>query len=137
MNKKIGSLGVNGRIIPTPEQLEILAKCRELIKMLYYALREDERLARDYQLCVRLQTPALSLTATLANASASNQIGYFERGVRFARSHCAEFREMLNVAQDVRAIEEDNYHDLHTRTEEIYAMLASLSSALERRVVGE
>ena len=130
-------MGVNGKIVPPPEQLEALARARQLVKMLYYALREDERLGRDYQLCVRLQTPALTLVATLANASASNQMGYFGRGVRFARSHCAEFREMLHVAQEVHGIEEDNYHDLHTRTEEIYAMLASLSSALERRVVGE
>ena len=121
---------------PCPDDLEVLAKARAIIKLLYNVYREDSHLARDYQLWAALQKPALALVGTLANAAGSGQVTYYSKGVSFARSHCAELRTLLDAAQDVGGIETSNHRALQAIVVEVQTMLNQLGAALEKRLVG-
>ena len=121
---------------PSPESSEVLEQSRQLVKTLYRVFREDDRLSRDNQLCIALQKPSLGLVATLANASASGQITWFEKGVRYSRSYAAEIRVLLDLAQDVNAIDDRHHRELQAIVVSLQTMLDSLSTALQRRVAG-
>jgi hypothetical protein len=104
---------------------DAVESAQKLVLTLYSCGHQDQCLQLDRAVFSRLQSPALMLVATLANAAGSVSRTYRERGRQFALSHLSEFSAILELARRIGSVDEDT----HTL---LYAAAGEVAKSLER-----
>lgn len=114
------------------EDLTAWQKARALARDVY-SITRSERISRDFGLSGQMQRAAVSVMANIAEGFERGGRAEFHHFVTTAKASCAEVRSHLYVALDAGYIDEQEFHGLLARAEELARILGGLRSALERQ----
>lgn len=116
------------------EELIAWRKARELAKEIYQVTSAGE-FARDFGLKDQIRRAAVSIMSNIAEGYDRGGRSEFHQFLVIAKGSCAEVRSQLYVAYDVAYINEDQFHDMKFRTEEISKILSGLRKHVQQQKV--
>lgn len=114
------------------EDLIAWQKSRRLTKAIYGATRTG-LFARDFGLAGQIQRASVSVMANIAEGFERGRSTEFHQFRSTAKASCAQVRSHLYAALDAGYLEQTEFEDLLSRTEEVSRLVGGPRAAVERR----
>ncbi len=107
-------------------------KARELAKNIYKVTSSGE-FTRDFGLKDQIRRAAVSIMSNIAEGYERGGRPEFHQFLVIAKGSCAEVRSQLYVAFDVGYINEDQFHNMKSHTEEVSKILSGLRKSIQQQ----
>ncbi|MBD2314112.1 four helix bundle protein [Desertifilum sp. FACHB-1129] len=114
------------------EDLIAWQKARMLTQEIYQATRQGE-FSRDFGLTGQMQRASVSIMSNIAEGFERNRPGEFHQFLSIAKSSCAEVRSQLYVALDVGYLNQNQFNQLLSQSQEVAKIIGGLRSSIEKK----
>lgn len=95
------------------EDLECWKEARELVRMVYDAVRKDGAFQRDLRFVGQVTAAAVSIMNNIAEGWAAQSNAEFIRFLTYSRRSCAEVQNCGYVALDQRYLDEKGFQEIY------------------------
>jgi four helix bundle protein len=114
------------------EDLVAWQKARELAKAIYLATRSD-RFAKDFGLSGQIQRAAVSIMSNIAEGFERANPSEFHHFLVVAKASCAEVRSQLYLALDIGYLDQLEFNELLSQTQEVSRIVGGLRVSVDRQ----
>lgn len=114
------------------EDLIAWQKSRELTTKIY-RLTEKEKFGKDFGLKGQIQRACVSVMSNIAEGFERFRPNEFYQFLSIAKGSCAEVRSQLYVAFAIGYLQEKDFCELKTTTEELSKIINGLRSYIEKQ----
>ena len=104
------------------EDIEAWKEARELVKLIYQVIKNNERFRRDFRLINQIQSAAVSSMANIAEGFARRSNKEFIQFLFISKSSAAEVQSHLYVARDQAYIQEKEFNQIYGQAEKVSKM---------------
>ena len=98
-----------------------------------YSLTRDGRISRDYGLASQMQRAAVSIASNIAEGYERNSDKEFVRFLLIAKGSLSELRTQLEIAKEVKYIQQNSYNEVERTCKQLAGMLTNLIKARRGR----
>jgi four helix bundle protein len=114
------------------EDLVAWQKSRELAKAIYLATRSD-RFAKDFGLSNQIQRATVSIMSNIAEGFERTNPSEFHHFLVIAKASCAEVRSQLYLALDIGYLNQHEFNELLSQTQEVSRIVGGLRASIDRQ----
>jgi len=104
------------------EDIEAWKEARELVKLIYQVIKNNENFKRDFRLINQIQSAAVSSMANIAEGFARRSNKEFIQFLFISKSSAAEVQSHLYVALDQTYIHEKEFNQIYEQAEKVSKM---------------
>ena len=104
-------------------------KARELTRAIYRITRHGA-FAKDFGLSGQMQRASVSIMSNIAEGFERGSRGEFHQFLSTAKASCAEVRSTLYVALDVGYLNQSDFNQLMTQSEEVARITGGLRASV-------
>jgi len=101
------------------EDIEAWKEARELVKLIYRVIKNNENFKRDFRLINQIQSAAVSTMANIAEGFARRSNKEFVQFLFISKSSAAEVQSHLYVALDQTYINEKEFNQMYEQAEKV------------------
>jgi four helix bundle protein len=124
---------MNGkRKIERFEDLIAWQKARHLAKQIYHATQQGA-FAKDFGLSGQIQRAAVSIMSNIAEGFERGKRGEFHQFLSIAKASCGEVRSQLYLAFDIGYINQKQFDQIHSMTDEVGRIIGGLRVAVGKQ----
>jgi four helix bundle protein len=99
------------------EDLECWKGARELVNMVYRAIKQSEAFGKDFRLVGQATSAAVSVMSNIAEGFSRHTNKEFTQFLFISKGSAAELQSILYVAKDLRYISNDTFESIYNQTE--------------------
>jgi len=114
------------------EDIKAWQEARELVKLVYNAIRSSQNFRSDYRLVSQVQAAAVSTMANIAEGFARHSNKEFIQFLFISKSSAAEVQSHLYVALDHEYIDKEVFSPIYRSAETVSRMNSNLIKYLKR-----
>jgi four helix bundle protein len=115
------------------EDIKAWQQARELVKLVYRAIKSNKEFGRDYRLVGQIQAAAVSSMANIAEGFARHSNKEFTQFLFISKSSAAEVQSHLYVALDQDYIGKEVFNPIYKSAETVSRMNSNLIKYLRER----
>ncbi len=108
------------------EDIEAWKEARELVKLIYQVIKNNENFKRDFRLINQIQSAAVSAMANIAEGFARRGNKEFIQFLFISKSSAAEVQSHLYVALDQTYINQKEFNQIYEQAEKVSKMTSGL-----------
>ena len=108
------------------EDIEAWKEARELVKLIYQVIKNNENFKRDFRLINQIQSAAVSAMANIAEGFARRGNKEFVQFLFISKSSAAEVQSHLYVALDQTYINQKEFNQIYEQAEKVSKMTSGL-----------
>lgn len=116
------------------EDIEAWKEARELVKLIYKAIKDNENFKRDFRLINQIQSAAVSAMANIAEGFARRGNKEFVQFLFISKSSAAEVQSHLYVALDQTYINQKEFNQIYEQAEKVSKMTSGLIKYLYSQI---
>ena len=116
------------------EDIEAWKEARELVKLIYQVIKNNENFKRDFRLINQIQSAAVSTMANIAEGFARRSNKEFVQFLFISKSSAAEVQSHLYVALDQTYINEKEFNQIYEQAEKVSKMTSGLIKYLNSQI---
>ncbi|MGC1404826.1 MAG: four helix bundle protein [Thermodesulfobacteriota bacterium] len=116
------------------EDIEAWKEARELVKLIYQVIKNNENFKRDFRLINQIQSAAVSTMANIAEGFARRGNKEFVQFLFISKSSAAEVQSHLYVALDQTYINQKEFNQIYEQAEKVSKMTSGLIKYLNSQI---
>ena len=112
------------------EDIKAWQGARDLVNMIYKAIRDNNSFYRDFRFREQIQAAGISVMSNIAEGFARSSDREFKRFLWIAKGSVAEVQSQLYVAFDQGYITQDDFDKLYVKAEEVAKLISGFITYL-------
>ena len=112
------------------EDIDAWKEARELVKLIYDAIKENREFQKDYRLVNQIQGAAVSIMSNIAEGFSRRGNKEFIQFLYIAKGSCGEVRSMLYMALKLKYISQEKFNNFYELSVEISKLISGLIKTL-------
>ncbi len=112
------------------EEIRAWQEARELVKMIYQAIRDNKNFYRDFGLREQIQRASISVVSNIAEGFGRRSRKEFIQFLFVAKGSIAEVQSQLYIALDQSYITQEVFSMLYDKSEEVAKLLSGFITYL-------
>lgn len=112
------------------EEIRAWQEARELVKMIYQAIRDSKNFYRDFGLREQIQRASISVVSNIAEGFGRRSRKEFIQFLFVAKGSIVEVQSQLYIALDQSYITQEVFSMLYDKTEEVAKLLSGFITYL-------
>jgi four helix bundle protein len=112
------------------EDVPVWQESQQIVSKVYYLLRENKNLQRDFSLCDQLKRSAYSIMLNIAEGFERSSNKEFANFLNIAKGSAGEVRCILHIMKDNKYIANSEYEVLYKNIEDISKHLSNFRKFL-------
>jgi four helix bundle protein len=113
------------------EDIQAWQESRELVKLVYSAIRTNEAFAKDFRLGNQIQGAAVSAMSNIAEGFSRGGDKEFTQFLFISKASAAEVQSQLYVALDQGYIDEQQFHRIYSQAEAVSRLASAFIKYLK------
>ena len=112
------------------EDIPVWQESQQIVNKIYYLLRENKNLQKDFSLCDQLKRSAYSIMLNIAEGFKRSSNKEFANFLNIAKGSAGEVRCILHITQNNKYITDSEYEALYKDIENISKHLSNFRKFL-------
>jgi four helix bundle protein len=127
-------MGLLGRLVKISrfEDIQAWHEARELVKLVYEAIKVNKRFQRDFRLVNQIQAAAVSVMSNIAEGFTRRGDKEFMQFLYISKSSAAEVQSQLYVALDQNYIDKETFERIYAQAEKVAKMVSNFIKYLKQ-----
>jgi len=107
------------------EDIQAWQEARDLVRLVYEAIRESERFRKDFRLVSQIQSASVSVMSNIAEGYSRKGNKEFIQFLFISKSSAAEVQSQLYVALDQSYIDKETFDKIYDKADKVARMTSN------------